>query len=232
MNLLQIESESAIEHILAYRPERIKSITLFHSGHNSRLERIDQLARSLKIAVHKDAKERGKTITATLLPYEYADWKAFKSSLKERALVLALDHLQDPQNFGSLCRTAEALGVDGVIIPKDRSVTVSPGVYHASVGAVETLPIVMVPNLNEALRQLKEAGCWIVGTAISPDAHSLEDTPDFEKKVLVLGSELEGLSDQTQKLCDWLIQIPMRGKVQSLNVGVSGGILLYELLNR
>lgn len=230
--MIQIESESAIEHILEHRPERVKSISLH--GHGARVETIEQRARSLKIPVHRDSKT--KATTATIAPYEYTDWKAFKDKIKNSAekklMFLALDHLQDPQNFGSLCRTAEGLGVAGVVIPKDRSVAVSPGVYHASVGAVETLPIVMVPNLNEALRQLKELECWIVGTALGEGTHSLEETPDFDKAVLVMGSELEGLSDQTKKTCDWLVQIPMKGKVQSLNVGVSGGILLYQLMNR
>jgi 23S rRNA (guanosine2251-2'-O)-methyltransferase len=98
---------------------------------------------------------------------------------------LALDHLQDPQNFGALCRTAEGLGVDGILLPKDRSVTVTAGVYHASVGAVETIPIIQVVNLNEALRQLKEAEFWIVGTALSEQSHDLDDTPDFDKKASV-----------------------------------------------
>lgn len=231
--MIQIESESAIEHILTHRPDRIKSVSLH--GSSARVDAIEQLARSQKIPVHRDGKASGKTVLATLEPYEYTDWKVFKETVKnsrsKKLMILALDHLQDPQNFGSLCRTAEGLGVAGVIIPKDRSVAVSPGVYHASVGAVETLPIVMVPNLNEALRQLKELECWIIGTAIGEGTHSLEDTPDFDRAVLVMGSELDGLSDQTRKTCDWLIQIPMKGKVQSLNVGVAGGILLYELMN-
>jgi 23S rRNA (guanosine2251-2'-O)-methyltransferase len=153
-----------------------------------------------------------------------------KAAAQSRALVLALDHLQDPQNFGALCRSAEALGALGVLIPKDRGVGVTAGVYHASVGAVETIPIVQVTNLSAALRELKEAGFWIVGTSLNKDAMELSKIPSFEKIVLVLGAELEGMSASIEKSCDCVTYVPLIGKVQSLNVSAAGAILLHSLL--
>jgi 23S rRNA (guanosine2251-2'-O)-methyltransferase len=143
--------------------------------------------------------------------------------------VLALDHLQDPQNFGALCRSAEAFGASAILLPKDRGVQVTPGVYHASVGAVETVPIVLVANLGEALRRLKETGYWVVGSAIGGGAKPPWETPDFAKTILVLGAELEGMSQLIEKTCDWKVEIPMAGDIQSLNVSAAGAVLLYEL---
>jgi 23S rRNA (guanosine2251-2'-O)-methyltransferase len=228
---LQITSESAINHILRHRPARIQSLTLFGKS-NPRISELEALAKQNRIACHREAKAGTDPVSATLHPFEYSDWKEFRDRMKEKThcVVLALDHLQDPQNFGALCRTAEALGVEGIILPKDRSVAVSAGVYHASVGAVDTIPIVLVTNLNESLRQLKEAGLWILGSALGEGSRPIDETPDFEKKVLVMGSELEGMSEHTKKLCDWLIEIPLRGKVQSLNVSAAGAILLHKLI--
>src|SRR5205823_2883466 len=135
-----------------------------------------------------------------------------------------------PQNFGAICRTAEGLGVSGIILPKDRSVAVTPGVYSASVGAVETVPIAQVANLGEALRKLKDRGFWIIGAAVGANAKAPWEMPPFEKAVLVLGAELEGLSPVLEKNCDWLARIPLAGRIESLNVSVAGALLMYELL--
>jgi 23S rRNA (guanosine2251-2'-O)-methyltransferase len=200
------------------------------------MEEAFERARSLKIPVHQqpERSRENSAVTVTLKPFEYTDWKPLREKLenKVKSVVLALDHIQDPQNLGALIRTAEGLGVDAVLLPKDRSALISPGVYAASVGAVETANVVLVPNLGEGLRQLKKAGFWIVGAAAGENCHDLDETPDFEKVVVVMGSEGDGLSHQIRDLCDWLAQIPMRGKVESLNVSTSGAILLYHFTKR
>ncbi|MFM8312814.1 MAG: 23S rRNA (guanosine(2251)-2'-O)-methyltransferase RlmB, partial [Deltaproteobacteria bacterium] len=175
--------------------------------------------------------ETFEPVTAHVQPFQFSDWKSFLETLtqKKTSCLLALDHLQDPQNFGALCRTAEGLGWDGVVIPKDRSVTVSPGVYSASVGAVETLPIVQITNLNETLKKLKEAGFWIVGTSLGENTTTVDKLPPIEKVVLVLGTELQGISPLIAKTCDFLVQVPLKGKVQSLNVSATGAILMHAL---
>lgn len=203
---------------------------------SARLEEILSLAKDLGISIASHTKKEpfSEPMIAQLKPFEYTPWSEWVASLttEKKALVLALDHLQDPQNLGALCRTAEALGVRGVIIPKDRSVAVTPGAYHASVGAVETIPIIQVTNLNEALRKLKEETFWIVGAALGKDSKPLHETPSFDKVVLVLGTELEGLKPLTLSTCDWLTEIPLKGKVQSLNVSAAGAILMFELSRR
>lgn len=235
---IEIQSLSAIEHILRHRPERILSLSCQSAAHrlSPRVESILDLAKEvgLNVGSHSKKEPHGEPLIAHLKPFEYADWATWLEQLntQKKAVVLALDHLQDPQNLGALCRTAEALGVQGVLIPKDRSVMVTPGAYHASVGAVETLPILQVTNLNEALRKLKEEEFWIVGAALGEGSKPLKETPTFDKTVLVLGTEYEGLKPTTVATCDWLVEIPLQGKVQSLNVSAAGAILIYEFSRR
>lgn len=232
---LEIQSLSAIEHILAHRPDRIEHLFLSASGGAaSRVKAIEATARKLKIPVDSGGRQGGEPARARLRPYHYAEWDALLADLskKKRCLVLALDHLQDPQNFGALCRSAEGLGVAAVLTPKDRAVAVSPGVYHASVGAVETLPIALVGNLAEMLKRLKDNGFWILGTTCGSGSTPPEQIPDFDKAVLVLGAEGEGLSQAVEKVCDWKTEIPLAGKIQSLNVNAAGAILLHFLSKR
>lgn len=232
-----IQSLSAIEHLLKYRPERILSLSCqspFKS--NPRVDSLLALAKDLGLRVGSHPRKEGTSepLIAEVKAYGFADWSNWLESLKtqKHSLVLACDHLQDPQNLGALCRTAEALGVAGVLIPKDRSVGITAGAYHASVGAIETIPVLQVTNLNEALRKLKEEDFWIVGAALGDTAKPLLETPTFNKIVLVLGTELEGLKPSTLSTCDWLVHIPLKGKVDSLNVSAAGAILMHALLSR
>jgi 23S rRNA (guanosine2251-2'-O)-methyltransferase len=109
---------------------------------------------------------------------------------------------------------------------------VSAGVYHASVGAVETLPIVQVTNVGEGIRRLKDAGFWAVAASLGEGSTVPWEVPDFEKVVLVLGAELEGISPAVEKLCDWKVRIPILGKIESLNVSAAGAVLMYEWARR
>lgn len=243
---LEISSLSAIEHILTHRPERIRHLILFASPHKlkARLSNLVLLAKQHRIHLEYSGQEKQEILARAILsPFEYTDFEELRMARKtaNTSLILALDHLQDPQNFGALCRSADAFGAAGIVIPKDRSVTVSTGVYHASVGAVDTVPITLVTNLSEALRKLKKDGYWMVGTALGnpgflKDHASLGsppwEIPDFQKIVLLLGSELEGVSPSLQKLFDWRVEIPLSGKVQSLNVSVAGAVLMYEIQHR
>jgi 23S rRNA (guanosine2251-2'-O)-methyltransferase len=234
-NFVEINSLSAIAHLIAHRPQRIRRL-IFLTAPEQLKRRVSDLQHQAKAAgiAMTSAPQKGRgldPVVAHLEPFAYNDFKEFlqTTATAPRSLVLALDHLQDPQNFGALCRTAEAFGIAGILLPKDRGVQVTPGVYHASVGAVETVPIVMVANLGEGLRRLKEAGYWVIGSAIGGDAKPPWETPDFEKAVLVMGAELEGISPVIEKNCDWKIEIPMAGQIQSLNVGAAGAVLMYEL---
>jgi 23S rRNA (guanosine2251-2'-O)-methyltransferase len=147
------------------------------------------------------------------------------------ALFLVLDGVTDPHNFGACLRSAEAAGAAAVIVPKDRAVGVTPTVRRASAGAADRVPIVSATNLARALKALKDAGVWMVGLA--GDAVQSVYEVDLDGPIaFVLGSEGEGMRRLTREHCDFIAKIPMRGEVESLNVSVSTGIVLFEALRQ
>jgi 23S rRNA (guanosine2251-2'-O)-methyltransferase len=150
--------------------------------------------------------------------------------LAERDLVLALDRVQDPHNLGAIIRTAEAAGA-AVVIPRHRAVAVTPAVVKASAGASEHVDIAQARNLSDFLGEAKRAGFWVYGTAAG--ARQTYEAPDYRgRTVFVLGSEGEGLGRRVEEACDQLIAIPLLGRVNSLNVSVSAGIVLYEAVRQ
>ena len=145
----------------------------------------------------------------------------------EAPLLLLLDHLHDPQNLGTLMRTAEAMGVHGVIIPERRSAQITPAVSNASAGAVEHLLVAQVNNLNRTIEELKEANIWVAGLDSEPDTPPLEQANLSGALAIVVGNEGEGLTRLARERCDFLIRLPMYGQVGSLNAAVAGSIVLY-----
>jgi len=144
-----------------------------------------------------------------------------------KALFLVLDGVQDPHNLGACLRTADAVGVRAVILPKDRAVGLNETVRKVACGAAENTPVIHVTNLSRALRELQEAGVWVIGTADEVENTIYEE--DLTSSIaLVLGSEGQGLRQNTRKHCDKLVNIPMAGVVESLNVSVAAGVCLYE----
>jgi 23S rRNA (guanosine2251-2'-O)-methyltransferase len=150
----------------------------------------------------------------------------------EPALLLLLDCLQDPQNFGSLLRTAEAVGVHGVVMPSRRTVGVTPAVVNASAGAVEHLLVARVTNLVQSMERLKDQDIWIAGLEDLPEARSLYETDLDMALALVVGSEGQGLRRLVRRRCDLLLRLPMRGRIGSLNASVAGSVALYEVWRR
>lgn len=150
----------------------------------------------------------------------------------ERSLVLILDHIEDPQNVGSLLRTADAAGVTAVVLPEDRASGVTPGVVRASAGAAEHMRVAKVVNLVRAMKELQACGAWITGLDFGPDA-KIYTSVDFTGRVgLVIGSEGKGLSRLVRESCDFIACLPMKGRVESLNAGVAGAIALYEIVRQ
>ena len=148
----------------------------------------------------------------------------------EEPLVVALDQVQDPQNLGSICRTAECAGASGVVIPERRAAEVTPAVCKASAGAVEHLRIARVRNVADFLGQAREAQCWCYG-ASAEGASMTYDAPDYRGGVvLVLGSEGQGLRPRVAASCDALISLPLRGRIGSLGVSAAAAAILYEIL--
>ncbi len=144
-------------------------------------------------------------------------------------LFLLLDQIQDPQNLGTLLRTAEAAGVDGIVLPPHRAAGITPAVVNASAGAVEHMRIAQA-NLAQAITELKERGVWVIGLDARPEAKPLFDAEWDGPIALVVGSEGEGLRPLVRKSCDWLCRLPMAGKIGSLNAAIAGSIALYFVL--
>lgn len=149
---------------------------------------------------------------------------------KENSKIVILDHLLDPHNLGAIIRTVEAAGIDGIIIPKNRTVSVNETVMKTSVGALYNVKICQVTNLNQTIKTLKKAGFWIVGTDMEGNLYSKIEYPN--KCALVIGSEGLGMSRIVKESCDIVASIPMNGKINSLNASVAAGIMIYELIRK
>ena len=160
-------------------------------------------------------------------PFNYKDL----SDLDKYQRLIILDQIEDPHNLGAIIRSAESFGFDGVIIPERRSASVSPIVYKTSAGAINNINVIMVKNINRSIEEIKEAGFWVYGLA--GEASSPIDKTDLKGKVcLVVGNEGKGLSRLVRENCDILINIPMKGFVNSLNASVASAIAMYEVLRQ
>ena len=147
---------------------------------------------------------------------------------KENALVVILDHLEDPHNFGAIVRSCEAFGVDAIIIPKDRSVPITSTVYKTSVGTIEKVKIIKVANINNAIEKLKKYNYWIIGTDMEGEDYT---SIDYKTNIaLIIGNEGKGISPLVKRNCDYLAKIPMEGTVNSLNASVACGVFLSEIV--
>jgi 23S rRNA (guanosine2251-2'-O)-methyltransferase len=172
-------------------------------------------------------------VVARVAPREYAeleDLLAVPGTRGEPALFLALDQVQDPGNVGNLLRSAEALGVHGVLVPRHQAAGLTPHVVRAASGALEYLPVARVGNLVQALERLKQEGCWVVGAMAEGGDAQEPWTTDLRGAVaLVLGSEGKGMRPLVARTCDTRVRIPLAGRVGSLNVAAAGAALLYEV---
>ncbi|MBI2785548.1 MAG: 23S rRNA (guanosine(2251)-2'-O)-methyltransferase RlmB [Legionella longbeachae] len=179
-----------------------------------------------------DFSHQGVVANATPLPnYNESHVLALLESSKQPALILILDGITDPHNLGACLRTADATGVDFVLIPKDKSANITPAVSKVACGAAESVPLVRVTNLVRAMELLKEHGVWIYGAA-GETTNSLYKTDCTGAVALVMGAEGEGLRRLTREHCDGLFSLPMLGSVESLNVSVATGVSLYEILRQ
>jgi 23S rRNA (guanosine2251-2'-O)-methyltransferase len=170
-------------------------------------------------------------VVAEVDPYPYADPGGLFEAGEGQGLVVALDQIQDPHNLGAVCRVAESVGADGVVIPERRAADVTAAAAKASAGAVEHLPVARVRNLADWLGEAKEAGAWVYGAAAGPEAVGY-DQPDYRGRVvLVLGSEGKGLRPRVAAACDQLVALPQLGRVGSLNVSTAAAALMYGILH-
>jgi 23S rRNA (guanosine2251-2'-O)-methyltransferase len=201
-----------------------------------RLEEILNLSRKRSIPVSEVPKEmldgisshhQGIALQVSEYPYAGLDEVLLEAKNRdEPPLVLLLDTLKDPQNLGSLIRTAELIGVHGVVLPFRRTATVTPAVVSASSGASEYLPIVQA-NLAQTINLLKEQGLWVVGLESGPQAQPPGQINLDGPLAVVVGSEAEGMRELVRSSCDFLLRLPMRGQIDSLNAAVAGSVALY-----
>jgi 23S rRNA (guanosine2251-2'-O)-methyltransferase len=184
-------------------------------------------------ALAEGGHHQGVAVRAGAYPYVGFDQVAHDVRERADALVLLLDHVEDPQNVGSLLRSAEAAGATGVVLPEDRAAGVTPAAVRASAGASEHLRVARVVNLARAMRELKEAGIWLVGLDAGGGGERPHTEVDCRGRLgIVVGAEGEGLGRLVRETCDFVARIPMAGKVASLNAGVAGAILLFEALRQ
>jgi 23S rRNA (guanosine2251-2'-O)-methyltransferase len=170
-------------------------------------------------------------LAAEVSGYPYVDLATLVDAARqagESPFLLLLDHIQDPQNLGSLLRTAEAAGVHGVVIPERRAVGVTAAAVRASAGAAEHVRVAQVSNLAQAMERLKAEGLWLAGLETLPDVQLYTEANLRGPLGLVVGSEGQGLARLVREKCDFLVRLPMHGQVQSLNAAVAGAIALYE----
>jgi 23S rRNA (guanosine2251-2'-O)-methyltransferase len=222
---------------LRQNPDSIKEIYIDSARHDQRARDLCKLAetKNTRLILCDNTRlarmvgtARHQGVVANIIATQsYATIEDILETLSELPLLLILDGIKDPHNLGACLRVADALGAHAVIAPKDRSVGLTATVHKVASGAADTVPFVTVTNLARTLRELKEQGIWVIGTAA-------EATDRLESILLdgpiawVLGAEHEGMRRLTKETCDQLVRIPMVGSVESLNVSVSAGICLFE----
>jgi 23S rRNA (guanosine2251-2'-O)-methyltransferase len=228
----------AVRMMLERHPERVAAVRLAARRDDARVQRIEELARRHQRPVERvdahalkqllgDVVHQGVAADIAPLPPWTEDDLLTALQTAVTPLLLALDGVQDPHNLGACLRTADACGALAVIVPRDRAAQLTPTARKVAAGAAESTPVVAVTNLVRTLKLLKDAGLWSVGADAAADQPA--DAVDLKGPVvLVLGAEGAGLRQLTRQNCDFLVRLPQLGAVESLNVSVAAGMLLYE----
>ena len=236
----QVEGRNAVLELLESGRDINKILVANGEKHGS-IHKILAIAKERKIIVTEMERNKQNQIAQTpnnqgviaiVPPYNYCEVEEILEEAKrknEMPFILILDGIEDPHNLGSIIRTAETAGVHGIIIPKRRAASVNSTVSKVSAGAVEYMKIARVNNINETIRYLKEQDVWICGTDM--DTNTIYTKQDYKMPIaIVIGSEGFGMSRLVKENCDFLVKIPMKGKITSLNASVSAGIIMYEVV--
>lgn len=233
----------AVQTALEHTPDRVIAAWVDNQRSDGRISKIRQTLEQLGLSVQpSDRRQLDKlaggvnhqgVVLRLQMPTEQGENELINllTQLTHPPLLLVLDQVQDPHNLGACLRTADATGVDGVVVPKDQSAALTPAVLKVASGAAETVPVFRITNLARTLRDLKDAGLWIVGA--SGDAAQSVFASDLKGPLaLVVGGEGKGMRRLTREHCDLLVSLPMRGQVESLNLSVAAGVLLYEAIRQ
>ena len=238
----QIEGRNAVLELLESDRD-INKIFMSNGEKHGSINKIIALAKEKKVIINEVSRsklnqmaqtENNQGVIAIVPPYNYCevdDILEVAKSKNEKPFILILDGIEDPHNLGSIIRTAETAGVHGIIIPKRRAATVNSTVSKVSAGAVEYMKIARVNNITDTINYLKENDVWVCGTDMNTDKYYYEE--DFTCGIaIVIGSEGFGMSRLVKESCDFLVKIPMKGNITSLNASVSAGIVMYEVVKQ
>lgn len=238
----QVEGRNAVIELLESGKD-INKLYIAKGEKTGSINKIIAMAKEHKVVlVEKDKAQMDKMaqsdnyqgVIAIVPPFEYCEVEDIINYAREKEeapFVLILDGIEDTHNLGAIIRTAETAGVHGIIIPKRRSASVNSTVSKVACGAAQYMKIARVNNINDCIKKLKELGLWICGTAV--DAEKYYFNQDLKGPLgIVIGNEGKGMSDLVEKNCDFLVKIPVMGKVQSLNASVSTGIIVYEAVKQ
>jgi 23S rRNA (guanosine2251-2'-O)-methyltransferase len=232
---------NSVTEALKARGRAFEWVGMAKERHDIRLQRLIEDCRKLGIPVrfvtrteldHMAGNAAHQGVVAVTSAKQYNDLNdVIESRRGEYSLIVVLDGVEDPHNLGAILRTSDAAGVDGVVIPERRAAGVTGTVTKVSAGASEHLPIAKVTNIARTIEELKDRNIWTVG--LDEDGKQTYDALDYKMHcALVLGAEGKGLHDLVKKKCDFLVSIPMLGKVPSLNVSVAAGVVLYEIVRQ
>lgn len=238
----QIYGLHAVNSFIEQHPQRAISLQVVETSSNDRVSQLCDNARSSGIKVEQvsrlaideqvEGNHQGVMLIAKAVePMSEKELLQLIEKSEEPPLLLILDTVTDPHNLGACMRSADAAGVTAVIVPKDKSVGLTPVVRRVACGAAEVVPLVSVTNLARCMKNLQEAGVWLVGTAGEAETE-LFDQSLTGPLGIVLGAEGTGMRRLTRETCDFLINIPMAGSVSSLNVSVATGICLFEAIRQ
>lgn len=237
-----IVGRNPVMEALRSSARQIESILVVKDNEHPRLRQIIDAAVQKKISYKRCAKHQldklhpnHQGVIAYISGFQYTALPMLLDNIRNRedssAILIMLDQIQDPRNLGAIIRTVNAINADGVLIPKNNSVDMTAAVHKAAAGSTEYTPISKVTNLAQTIEQLKSAGIWVVGT--TENAEMSYTSADFTVPLcLVLGNEGDGIRRLVKQKCDYLVHLPMLGQIQSLNVSVAAGVLLYEVLRQ
>ena len=237
-----IYGKNTVEALLESNRRKINKIFIAKGiKYDEKIKNILNRAREYKVNIQEIPRDKMDKLTtgvhqgiaASVSPIEYTDFNELLKSIENRknALVLILDKVEDPHNFGSIIRTAAAAGADGIIIAKRHSSPVTSTVEKASSGTTELVPITQVSNISSTVEKLKENNFWVIGAEADGEKHYFDQDYDMNCAI-VLGGEDQGISQLVKKKCDILINIPMSNNVNSLNVANAASILIYEIVRQ
>ncbi|MEX0679874.1 MAG: 23S rRNA (guanosine(2251)-2'-O)-methyltransferase RlmB [Balneolales bacterium] len=237
-----IYGRNSVKELLKQKPEFVGKLFIRQQLQGKAIRDLEALASSNRVPVQRvhgkklaelvgPVNDQGVVASVSMAEYlELNDWIS-RTDISTQPVVLALDEIEDPHNFGALIRTAAAAGVAAVMVSKHRQAPLSGAVMKASAGIAIRMPVIRVVNINQALLVLKESGYWICGTDMNGEQTIWQQKYDFPL-VVIIGSEEKGIRRKTREHCDMLVRIPMQNGVESLNASVSGALICYEILRQ